>query len=376
MNKYLVSVLVGVAVCSSVYSQELTSKDYISRYIEGKLGLQVIVMDFVSKSRYEELYLLLDEISKRTNSYEVLVEKVKVGFPLRRDVMNELYEVLDSIIFERYIYNSVFSERRLLDSFSRNLLERKTNISETVVRNFSRLCFDNNYLSPLITLIKEGIVTNRTIISELLSKLEIFEMFPEIVEVYRSIRNYYDFGTTDLVTIARGLGEVGDEECLRILSQNLPQYIPLRIEFLIRFGYIQEGVEEARVYGVSSRNAKYVLIAFLNLKKFDEARSLLPFINQQSLLNYFSVVINILKGQDLLNNERKLRNMLQTKGLEPNIKNQVSLILWSLNTARDRDDIFNEVVTILNHFNNIKNPNIVSKRVLDMIKNKVEGKAQ
>lgn len=374
MNRYLISVLVGITIYSSIYSQELPFKDYISGYIEGRIGLQVIVMDFVSKSKYEELYSLLDEISKKTNSYEVLVEKVKVGFPLKRDVMNELYTVLDNEIFERYIYNSVFSERRLLDSFYRNLLERRTNISEVVIRNLSRLCFHNNYLSPLIVLTRERIITNRVIISELLSKLEAFEMFSEIVDVYRSIKNYYEFDTTDLLTVARGLGEVGDEECLKMLSQSLPQYIPLRIEFLIKFGYVQEGVEEARVYGVSSRNAKYVLIALLNLKKFDEARSLLPFINQQSLLNYLSVVINILRGQDLLNNERKLKDMLQTKGLDPNIKNQISLILWSMNTASSRDDIFNEVIFILNYFNNIRNSNITSKRVLDVIKSKVENR--
>ncbi|MEN2997545.1 MAG: hypothetical protein ABDH28_00685 [Brevinematia bacterium] len=341
--------------------------DYVTLYLQNRISLQSLVNEFIFKAKYSELYSILDEILKRTNVYEVRIEKIKVGYPLGRDVLEDIYISLDSTNFEKYSYLSVFSGVKVLVSISKYLIAREE-VSELVLKNFSRLCFLNNSPELVIDLVKAGKITNVFIFSELIQRLYGFSMFSEIREVYYYLRDKVEFDKEDLLMVGRALGELDDEECLRILSLDHPMFIPLRIEFLIRFGYIDEGIREASSYGVSPKNAKYVFLAFLNVGNFNEARRCLVYISQYGTRSYLSSILELFADGNILGVERKLKELLLDVGVEPDVKNQIGFLLWIINTSESRESMLGEVLFCLNYFNKVRNKKLSSSRVLQKIR--------
>ncbi|MCX8028854.1 MAG: hypothetical protein N2712_02545 [Brevinematales bacterium] len=342
-----------------------SSNDFVHMYLQGRVGLQYIVSYFASRSMYKELYKVLEEILDKTNSYEVKVEKVKIGYPLGENIMNDFYEIMDTNAFDGYIYSSVFSDDKLLGKFSKYLLEKKR-FSEVVFGNFSRVCFLNNHIEPVVDVVLSGLVTNGLIISDLINRLYSFLMFREIAALYRRFRGVINFDSVELSYIARALGELGDEESLMILSSKNPIFTPLRVEFMIRFGYIKEGIEEVKLYGISPGNAKYVVIGFLNLNDVEGASIAVNYILDAYLKKYLMCVIDIFKSRDIIGVERKLKELLATKGVDGDIKNQVAVLLWIINTSQDKDAMNRELLFALNYLNNIKTENI-ERRILEKI---------
>lgn len=341
--------------------------NYVERYLEGKISLQSILFELTSKSRYNELYEILVRILERTNVYEVRFEKFKLGYSLGKDVLADLYTLMESGEFERYVYSSVFAERRVISTFSEYLVSREY-VSETVVKNFSRVCFLNNYLEEVVKVVIGKNVTNENLLFEILVKLENFLMFSHIREIYYALRGKIKFGVESMVIFARGLGECGDEEALSLVYMDHPMVVPLRIELLARFGYFDEVIREVSKYGISSRSAKYVFISFLNLRDFENAKLCLNYITLLGLKNYFSKVIDIFTSKDLVSVERELRRFLVDDTITEDIKNQIAFLLWVIETSTTREDLVNEVIFSLNYFNGVRSKKVYSERIMSRIK--------
>lgn len=358
--------VIGILILLFVLIEGLEA-NYVERYLEGKVSLQSIVFEFTSKSRYNELYEILDEILKRTNVYEVRFERFKLGYSLGKNVLSDLYSLMESNEFERYVYNSVFSERKILSAFSEYVLA-KDGVSDMVVRNFSRICFMNNYLEEMVKVVIGKNITNQSLLFELLVKLENFLMFSYIRDIYYAFKGKVKFDVESIVIFARGLGEYGDEESLSLVYIDHPLVIPLRIELLAKFGYFEEVVKEVSRYGISPKNARYVLISFLNLKDFNNARLCLNYITLLSVKNYFSRVLDIFTSKDIVSVEKELKNFLIDDTVSEDIKNQVSFILWVIETSTSRENLFDEVIFSLNYFNGIKSKKVYSERVMSKLK--------
>lgn len=345
-----------------------SSTNYVSLFLEGKISLQSLVSEFTYKGKYEELLNILDRILERTNMYEVRFEKVKIGYSLGKNILEEFYLIINTNVFDRIIfYSAIFFDKRFLDDFSSFVLDR--NISDFwVINNLFRLCSLKNYFTPIVGIVVGMRITNGTLISELIDKLYSFFMYSDITNIFYSLREIYTFSEEDLLLVGRSLGELGDEECLKIFSKNNRSFVPFRIEFLIRFGYIDEGISEAKVGFLTPRLAKYLFIAFLNLGDYEEARMVLNYINIESFKLYFSYVLDLLMGRNLLQVEEKLKNLLKNPGIDLDVKNQVGFLLWIINTSNDKKTMEEEVIMSLNYFNGIKNHKYSSIRILEKLK--------
>lgn len=361
--KYLRNILLVfiLTIVSNSWGQ-----DYVSLYLQNKITLQSLVLEFSSRSKYNELYEILDNILKITNVYEVRLEKIKVGYPLGKNILEDLYLVMGTNIFERYIYLPIFSIPTLVSNFSEYLL-RLEKPNDIVLKSFSKVCLINNHLEPMLFLVKKGIITNNLILSDLIEKLFNFRMFSEIRDIFYTFKDKVEWDINTLLNIGRALGELGDEESLKILSSDNYVFIPYRIEFLIRFGYIEEGIEEVRNYGISPRNAKYVFLAFLNTTNFTDAKVCLSYL-PTDFREYFSCVLDIFLGKNILDIEKRLKNLLLKQDISPEVKNQIGFILWIINTSSDKKTMNEEIIFCLNYLNNIKSNRFYSERVYQKIK--------
>lgn len=339
---------------------------YVDDYISGRISLQSIIFEFTSKTRYSELYDLLTEILVKTNVYEVRFEKFRFGYSLGKDVWNDLYVLMEDKVFEKYVYNSVFSERGVLYYFSEYLVSKK-DVSDEVIKNFARVCLLNNYLEELVKVILAKKVGDERLLFEVLVKLENFLMFSYITNIYYTFRESRKFDIGSMLIFSRALGECGDEESLGLLYIDNPLVVPLRVEFLARFGYFEEVVKEVSRYGISPKNAKYVFISFINLKDFESARLCLNYMTTWSVKNYFSRVLNVFTSKDLVKAEKELKELLLDDGIQEEFKNQIGFLVWVIETSPNLEILFEDAVSVLNYFNGIRSKRGYSKRVIDRI---------
>ncbi|MGC8766841.1 MAG: hypothetical protein ACP5QP_03995 [Brevinematia bacterium] len=362
MKKFIF--LLILLITSEAYSQV----DYVELYLKNKISLYSISQEFSSKSKYRELYEILSRILEKTNSFEVLIEKIKIGFGLGIDVNKELLMAFSNNLIENYKYLPIFQSKNLVSNFSEFLIrEKETN--QTVIYQFSKLCLTYNYIEPLVNLATNTSITNEEVISQLVSKLFSFNMFSNVVKIYDKYKGIISFDTEDLITIGRSMANIGDERSITLLEQDIPYFLPYRVEALVKLGYIDEAVNEIKTYGINARSALWAFTALLNKEEYNLCQTSLIYINDINLRSYLSIILNFLTKNDIIETERKLKELLKKRDVNLSIKNQIAIILWIINTSENIKEMKKEIIFSYNYLNGIKTSNFYSERVLEKIRN-------
>lgn len=349
-------------IVGRIYSQD----DYVKLYLDRKMSIYSLSQEYSSKGRYEELYLILTKILEKTNSFEVLIERIKVGFGLGKDVNEDLLLAFSIDLINSYRYLPIFQSKNLISNFSEFLLSRKES-NQSVLYFFSKTCLTYNHVEPLLKLITNVVITNEEILSSLLSKLFLFKMFKDIVNVYDFYSTKIDFDLENTVIVARSMASIGDERCITLLNRDNYYFLPYRIEVLVKLGYIDEAVNEIKYYGISSKSAFFAFISLLNKGEYKLCETSLFYINDLYMRQYLSVILDLLSKGDITNSEKKLKELLGKRGVSLSIKYQIGVILWVINTAENIYEMKKDIIFAFNYLNGIES-NYQSERVLERIK--------
>jgi hypothetical protein len=368
-----------LSVLIILFSLNFCFSDYVDDILSGKRAFDSVVSELYSTGKYQELYDIVDKLSKLTNSERILIEKIKLSYSLGKEgLADDIYRFLDipSPNVSQLIL-TIGKDEKLISEIGKYIITK--GVSRNVLINYSRMCLLNNSLSSLVLFLTNVKLSNEfsevysDIVDSLLQKLDYYRMNEEILAIYYAYRNYLSFSEFQKEVIANALVSMDKPiEALKLVSSvDSMNAKVIRIKSLAMLGDIDSALEEAKNLRIVGVNARVVFVLFLNKSDLKSAKNIVIYLDEP--FRQFSQAVVSIFEDNLLKAEEIMKNILTKSYFDAKVKNLCAVLLWVINNSSDVDEAKVLSLSMINRFTKVKNESIfLNSQEADKLK-KVEG---